>query len=100
MSFHLTIEKAKDLLAKEASPFVVLMKDKGMSVEYFAPKDKDRQTPHVQDELYVIASGNSEFVREKETVKCKAGDVLFVPAGMVHRFQNFSNDFATWVIFY
>jgi hypothetical protein len=26
--------------------------------------------------------------------------VLFVPAGMDHRFVNFSGDFAAWVIFY
>ena len=28
------------------------------------------------------------------------GDMLFVPAGTVHRFEDFSDDFATWVIFY
>lgn len=100
MSFHLTIEKAKDALSKEQSPFVVLMKNKSMSVEYFAPKRIDTQTPHGQDELYVITSGTSEFVRENDTVNCKAGDVLSVPEGMAHRFQNFSDDFATWVIFY
>ena len=35
-----------------------------------------------------------------EIFECKAGDVLFVPAGMEHRFENFSDDFATWVVFY
>lgn len=100
MNFHLTIERAKEALAKEPTPFVLLMKDKGMSVEYFAPKVVDTQTPHAQDELYVIATGSSEFIRDIETITCKTGDVLFVPAGMVHCFQNFSDDFATWVIFY
>lgn len=28
------------------------------------------------------------------------GDVLFAPAGIEHRFENFSDDFVTWVIFY
>jgi mannose-6-phosphate isomerase-like protein (cupin superfamily) len=28
------------------------------------------------------------------------GEVLFVPAGVVHRFEDFSDDFATWVFFY
>ncbi len=78
----------------------MLMKDKSMSVEYFAPKVIDTQLPHSQDEVYVIASGSSEFVRGDETVNCKTGDLLFVPAAMVHRFQNFSDDFAAWVIFY
>jgi hypothetical protein len=29
-----------------------------------------------------------------------AGDVLFVPAGVPHRFEDFTDDFGTWVIFY
>jgi quercetin dioxygenase-like cupin family protein len=28
------------------------------------------------------------------------GDVLFVPAGTIHRFEEFTDDFRTWVIFY
>jgi len=28
------------------------------------------------------------------------GDVIFAPAGIEHRFENFSDDFVTWVIFY
>jgi quercetin dioxygenase-like cupin family protein len=30
----------------------------------------------------------------------KEKDVLFVPAGVEHRFDNFTDDFMTWVIFY
>jgi len=29
-----------------------------------------------------------------------AGDVLFVAAGVEHRFSKFTDDFATWVFFY
>jgi uncharacterized protein YjlB len=29
-----------------------------------------------------------------------AGDVLFVPARMEHRFEAMSGDFAVWVMFY
>jgi mannose-6-phosphate isomerase-like protein (cupin superfamily) len=28
------------------------------------------------------------------------GDLLFVPAGVVHRFEDFTDDLAVWVIFY
>lgn len=100
MSFHLTIEAAKTKLLSAPHPFVELLKDKGMSVEYFAPKMQDVQTPHAKDELYVIASGRSAFIRDNEHIECSTGDVIFVPAGMPHRFENFSDDFATWVIFY
>ena len=36
MSFHLAIEDAKKELAKQSKPFVLLMKEKNMSIEYFA----------------------------------------------------------------
>jgi quercetin dioxygenase-like cupin family protein len=30
----------------------------------------------------------------------QAGDAFFVPAGQVHRFEHFSDDFVTWVVFW
>ena len=101
MSFHLTIEQAIAALKNETENlFTVLLENGSMRVEYYAPKNIDHQTPHSQDEIYVIASGNGSFFRNGERVQCKTGDVLFVPAGMEHYFENFTNDFATWVIFY
>ncbi len=99
-SFHVSLKEAFDLLQKENHPFVKVLEDGNMSIEYFAPKIKDTQTPHTQDELYIIVEGTSDFFRDGESVQCKKGDVLFVPARMEHRFMNFSEDFATWVIFY
>ncbi len=98
--FHITIETAENLLQKETNRFVKVMENKSMSVEYFAPKNIDTQSPHAQDELYIIIEGTSDFFRDGETIQCKKGDVIFVPAKMEHRFINFSEDFATWVVFY
>jgi mannose-6-phosphate isomerase-like protein (cupin superfamily) len=99
--FAVSIAEAIEQLQKEKDKrFTVVMEDGSMSVEYFAPLKIDTQRPHEQDELYVIVSGESEFYRDGETIKCSKGDVLFVPARMEHRFINFSDDFATWVIFY
>ena len=101
MNFHFTPEAAiARLINKEEGRFTRLLEHGTLSVEYYAPELIDPQVPHLQDELYVIASGNSRFFRAGERVHCKAGDVLFVPAGMEHRFEDFSEDFATWVIFY
>jgi mannose-6-phosphate isomerase-like protein (cupin superfamily) len=71
-----------------------------MSVSVFAPKTTDFQTPHVQDELYVVMSGTGVFVANNIQYSFAPGDVLFVPAGIEHRFVEFTPDFATWVIFY
>ncbi|MES2773191.1 MAG: cupin domain-containing protein [Bacteroidota bacterium] len=99
--FAISIAEAAEQLRKEnGRKFTVLGRHQTMSIEYFAPEVNDTQTPHLQDEIYVITSGHSDFYRGGETVPCKTGDLLFVPAGMEHRFINFSEDFATWVIFY
>lgn len=93
-------EAIAQLQLEDIHRFTVVMKHGSMSVEYYAPKLKDLQTPHAQDEIYVIASGKALFIRDDEKVNCMSGDVLFVPAGVKHKFENFSDDFATWVIFY
>lgn len=101
MKYKISLADAKEKLKMETElPFTALLHHGSMSIEYFAPKDKDTQQPHLQDEIYIIASGKSNFICGKEYFDCEKGDVLFVPAGMEHRFENFSDDFATWVIFY
>ncbi len=76
------------------------MEHGSMSVEIYRPLKTDNQTPHLQDELYVIISGSGDFFNNGERQAFVPGDVLFVPAGIEHRFENFTGDFATWVIFY
>lgn len=71
-----------------------------MTVELYAPIGHDPQTPHDQDELYFVAGGSSEFLLKDERMQVTSGDVIFVPAGAVHRFENFSDDFMTWVVFW
>jgi mannose-6-phosphate isomerase-like protein (cupin superfamily) len=71
-----------------------------MRVGLYAPEGRDEQTPHDQDELYIIASGSAAFVKEGERIAVKAQDVLFVEAHAVHRFEDMSPDFSTWVVFW
>lgn len=101
MKFKVSIEEAIHQLAKEKQHrFTAVMKHGSMVAEYYAPQMKDLQTPHKQDELYIITSGTTVFDYNGEKANCKTGDVLFVPAGVKHHFENISDDFATWVIFY
>jgi len=80
--------------------FVSAFAHGSMSVEFYAPIGIDPQTPHDQDELYVIHSGSGEFLMTGKTHLCAVGDVFFVPAGTDHRFENFTEDFSTWVVFW
>lgn len=80
--------------------FAKVMEHGSMSVEIYRPQKTDLQTPHKQDELYVVMSGSGEFLNDGKRNSFGAGDVLFVLAGIEHRFENFTDDFVTWVIFY
>lgn len=88
----------------EGTPFVRGLAHGTMSVELFAPGSnadgRDRQQPHAQDELYVVQRGHARLWLKGRHWPAQPGDVLFVPAGAEHRFEDFSPDFATWVIFY
>jgi mannose-6-phosphate isomerase-like protein (cupin superfamily) len=71
-----------------------------MEVEIYAPRGTDPQTPHTRDEVYVIFSGSGMFVNGPERHPFGPGDVLFVPAGIEHRFEGFTDDLVVWVVFY
>ncbi len=100
MKPRLTIRHALERLAAQDQPFELLFAHGSMEVEIYAPKGVDLQEPHTRDELYIIASGSGFFAHEKERHPVEAGEVLFVPAGDIHRFEDFSDDFSTWVVFY
>jgi mannose-6-phosphate isomerase-like protein (cupin superfamily) len=101
MKYHVSLEAAKNALKNDPEhAFTELLKHGSMMVEWYAPEHQDLQQPHKQDEVYIIGSGHGTFLRNGERITFKKGDVLFVPAGMKHRFVDFSHDFGTWVIFY
>ncbi|MGB5821599.1 MAG: cupin domain-containing protein [Saonia sp.] len=87
-------------LAQQDSPFLTLFEHGTLSVEIYKPERIDLQQPHSRDEVYVVVSGTGEFLNGDVQTTFAPGDFLFVPAGVPHRFENFTDDFATWVIFY
>ena len=97
---HFTLEKALKQLGNGNETAEVLFSHGSVLVEIYKPDKIDTQSPHKRDELYVISSGSGEFINGDLQHDVNVGDVLFVPAGVVHRFINFSDDFSTWVFFY
>lgn len=85
---------------KEGKPFSLVFRHGSLDVEIFGPKGVDTQKPHSRDEVYIVASGTGWFVHEGRRLRFSPGDVLFAAAGEVHRFEDFSDDFLVWVIFY
>ncbi|MGQ4879315.1 cupin domain-containing protein [Billgrantia sp. LNSP4103-1] len=81
-------------------PFAEVFRRGSLQVEIYQPEGLDHQTPHTRDEVYVVISGSGQFLNGDTRQPFEAGEVLFVPAGVVHRFEDFTDDFATWVFFY
>ncbi|HEX2593727.1 MAG TPA: cupin domain-containing protein [Rhizomicrobium sp.] len=94
------LAEAMAALAKAPDDFITVATHGEARLLLFAPEGTDTQTPHTQDEVYVVVSGSGTFRRGEEIVPFVAGDMLFVGAGVVHRFETFSDDFKTWVVFF
>ncbi|HKA89263.1 MAG TPA: cupin domain-containing protein [Haliangiales bacterium] len=78
----------------------LLLEHGTLEVRFYQPRGSDAQSPHDRDEVYVVASGSGTFVRAGERFPFVAGDLLFVAAGVPHRFEEFGDDFGVWVMFY
>jgi mannose-6-phosphate isomerase-like protein (cupin superfamily) len=100
-----TLADAKAAPIPKGARSALLMRHGTMTLRYYAPRARDPQTPHEQDEIYVVASGSGIFALGKdedslERRRFGPGDAIFAPAAWVHRFEDFSDNFATWVVFW
>ena len=100
-SCRITLEDAAARLpTPEGKRSATLFEHGSLQVKLYAPRGSDPQTPHGRDEVYVVARGEGWFVGGGRRERCGPQDVLFVAAGVEHRFEDFSADLAVWVFFY
>ncbi len=59
----------------------------------------DDQTPHTEDEIYVVCGGRARLVAGDAEVELRPGSVVYVPAGEPHRFVDVLEDLALLVLF-
>src|ERR1051325_9833039 len=100
MNEILTPENALARLAESGREFKLLFQHGTLEVEIYKPNRVDLQQPHRRDEVYVVISGSGWFVNGDTRQPFSSGEVLFAPAGVSHRFEDFTDDFVTWVFFY
>lgn len=101
MKGHLTVVDAiRQLPTPDGKRFLNMFKHGTLTVEFYAPRVSDAQTPHTRDEIYVVVSGTGKFRCGAEEVTFATGDVLFAAAAQEHRFLDFSDNFSTWVFFF
>ena len=103
---HETVVKAlKDGTAPFGLPAALMAQNGSMNLYFYEPRGEDHQHPHEQDEIYVVTCGAGTFAigdgeETLERFPFGPGDAIFVPAGKTHRFEDFTDDFATWVVMY
>ncbi len=59
----------------------------------------DDQTPHTEDEIYVVTAGRATFVDSTGPAPIGPGDTIFVAAGGEHRFVDVTEDLCLVVLF-
>ena len=97
---QISVEEGLKQLQDSGNLFVELFQHGTLVLEIYQPVGTDQQKPHERDEVYIVISGKGDFLCGDSIHPFQPGDFLFVPAGVEHRFLNFSEDFHTWVIFY
>ena len=97
---HVRIEDAlRRIPGSSGERYVSVLDYETLEIEFYAPRGMDPQKPHTRDEIYVVLQGHGHFVNGKDRHAFVAGDVMFVPAGVEHRFEEFSDDLQLWAFF-
>lgn len=81
--------------------YLTFLRERNMSVGLYA-LDKgaaDTQQPHQQDEVYFVVSGRASVTVGEETEAVARGSVVYVPAGVPHKFHHISEDLRVMVVF-
>ncbi len=97
---RLTVEQVEKTLPASGIRSVAAFEHGTLLAKLYAPRGHDPQKPHTRDEVYIVASGSGTFVAGDKRHPFGPGDFLFVPAQVVHRFEDFSDDLKLWVVFY
>jgi mannose-6-phosphate isomerase-like protein (cupin superfamily) len=59
----------------------------------------DTQSPHTEDEIYVVTAGRARLSTPSGAVAVEPGSVVFVPAGEQHAFTDITEDLTVLVVF-
>ena len=88
-------------LAANNEEWVEFLRVPAMSLGVYRLKagQEDLQTPHHEDEIYVVLEGRAVLRAGDREVPAVPGSVLFVEAEADHRFENVEEDFAALVVF-
>lgn len=93
-----------DLDAERAAndgAYLQFLRERNMSAGLYAlpAGGTDPQSPHGQDEIYLVVSGRASITVGEETSYVARGSVVYVPARVPHRFHHITEDLTVLVVF-
>lgn len=97
---HRAADLGQAAAANPDDPYSIALSRGSLELGFYSPVGVDLQQPHPQDEVYVIVSGRGRFLNGESVTEFEPGDAIFVPAGVEHRFLEFTDDTEMWVVFY
>jgi mannose-6-phosphate isomerase-like protein (cupin superfamily) len=86
------IQRVKERLA-ERGGYEAVHATPGLEIGVYvlvAP-EPDRQSPHDDDEVYIVLEGRGTLDVEGERIELQEGNAVFVPAGAEHRFSGYES---------
>jgi mannose-6-phosphate isomerase-like protein (cupin superfamily) len=90
-----------DLVARPGGPYHEFLRVADLSIGLYLLRagDTDRQSPHTEDEVYVVMAGRSRFTVGDETRDIGPGDTIYVAKAVPHRFHDITDDLHLIVVF-
>ena len=88
-------------LEKEGGYFLDFLKvrDLEAGIIVLHPGQEDTQEPHSADELYYVIEGTGFIELGKSAKQVKKGSIIFVPAGLHHKFYGNKEDLVVLYMF-
>lgn len=93
-----------DLIAQQAAsekPYLEFLRVSSMSMGLYvlSAGGKDPQQPHREDEVYYVVRGQGTIMVDGQDRPVQAGSIVFVAAGVEHRFHSITEELAILVFF-
>ena len=100
MDHHYTPEQAREKVARSGDEnYGVVCEHGTLELGYYMPRGEDKQSPHDQDEVYVVLRGQGKIAIGDQAINLAKDIVVFVKAGTEHFFHDVTEDLTMLVFF-
>ena len=96
----LSLAAARALKPAEGERSLTVFRDGDIEIKFAAHPTSGPQVPHTRDEFYIVASGTARYRWDGGETRIGPGDLFFAAAKTAHGYDQFSEDFSVWVVFY